>query len=617
MKKNLLVSIILIALVLVNIHSVGQSYSTSIFLIQENGQTLYVGGNGSGNYSKIQDAVSSASNGDTIFVYQKVYYENVYVDKSITLIGQNRKNTIIDGSHGNTHSILLEADGITVNGFTIQNDGGPNGETACYVYCNDCHISNCSIQTSQHTTMRIQSSSNNTIFNCSIFGYPEFGGDDAIKLLDSFQNTFVNCEIGNSHRFGALISGSYNAFLNCSIFNNGEAGVRMSGNNQFFSGCLFFDNGIGFKIDESRDHKIINCRIYQNNEGIRLWQYHPVNITIRNCDIYNNSNYGIRIIEETEQTTIDACRVHDNGVDIVISDNCLYNKISNSTIFNSTYGIEILSNSNHNIIKNCTSYNNSYYGFYIDESDGNQIINSTASFNGNGTYIGTGCHKNIFWRCTVNNNRNYGLRVQCPTPYSSDENSITYNVFKNNRGYAVYIDGYCFRNALHHNVFIDVFKEVYDTSSNYWDDGTEGNYYSKYHGEDHNHDGIGDRPYYIGRYNFDHFPLMFTQMEDPKITIMNPKSGFLYLGNHKIFPIFFTTLLLGACNVTANVYSQNITDIIRVEFSVDDSVKEVDTTAPYSWIWKEISFGKHVLKATAFITNGNYSSNQIVVWKFL
>ena len=208
MKKKLLLFTIFSSLILIHIHLVDQSYSASTFLIQENGQTLYVGGNGSGNYSKIQDAISSANNGDTIYVYQKIYYENVHVDKSIALIGQSRKNTIIDGSHASTHAILLEADGIAVNNFTIQNDGGPNGEVACYVNCNNCHISNCTIQTSQHTTMKIQSSSNNTIVNCAIFGYHEFGGDDAINLYDSSQNTFINCEIGNSqqcHRVSSML----------------------------------------------------------------------------------------------------------------------------------------------------------------------------------------------------------------------------------------------------------------------------------------------------------------------------------------------------------------------------------------------------------------------------
>jgi len=46
---------------------------------------LYVGGSGPGNYTKIQDAIDNATSGDTVFVYNGVYYENVIVNKTINL----------------------------------------------------------------------------------------------------------------------------------------------------------------------------------------------------------------------------------------------------------------------------------------------------------------------------------------------------------------------------------------------------------------------------------------------------------------------------------------------------------------------------------------------------
>ena len=39
------------------------------FLSTSNGNWLYVGGNGPGNYSKIQEAIDDAQKGDTVFVY--------------------------------------------------------------------------------------------------------------------------------------------------------------------------------------------------------------------------------------------------------------------------------------------------------------------------------------------------------------------------------------------------------------------------------------------------------------------------------------------------------------------------------------------------------------------
>ena len=87
-----------------------------------NGNILYVGGNGTGNYTKIQDAINNASNGDTVFVYNGTYYENVVIDKSINLIGEDRNSTIIDGV-GIGNVITITDDNTLLKNFTIQNGG--------------------------------------------------------------------------------------------------------------------------------------------------------------------------------------------------------------------------------------------------------------------------------------------------------------------------------------------------------------------------------------------------------------------------------------------------------------------------------------------------------------
>ena len=74
--------------------SIGYNLKTSIK--QNNGTTLFVGGSGPGNYTNIQDAIDDASDGDTIFVYSGVYPADIIIDKSISLIGENQDNTIIE-----------------------------------------------------------------------------------------------------------------------------------------------------------------------------------------------------------------------------------------------------------------------------------------------------------------------------------------------------------------------------------------------------------------------------------------------------------------------------------------------------------------------------------------
>ena len=97
-----------------------------------NGNILYVGGSGEGNYTKIQDAIDDANDGDTVFVYDdsSPYQLESYlnIEKSINLIGENRETTVIDGSIDfidgspkNDVNIFITTDWVNISGFTIQN----------------------------------------------------------------------------------------------------------------------------------------------------------------------------------------------------------------------------------------------------------------------------------------------------------------------------------------------------------------------------------------------------------------------------------------------------------------------------------------------------------------
>jgi parallel beta-helix repeat protein len=87
-----------------------------------NGKTLYVGGSRPENYAKIQDAIDNASDGDTVFVYNGTYFENIVIDKTISLIGENKNGTIIDGNGVGDVVYISVTIGI-FSGFTIQNSG--------------------------------------------------------------------------------------------------------------------------------------------------------------------------------------------------------------------------------------------------------------------------------------------------------------------------------------------------------------------------------------------------------------------------------------------------------------------------------------------------------------
>jgi parallel beta-helix repeat protein len=74
------------------------------------------------NYSSIQAAIDNADNGGTIYVSSGLYYEHLTVNKSVTLVGENKYNTIIDGT-GNGTIFNVAADNVSISYFTIQNCG--------------------------------------------------------------------------------------------------------------------------------------------------------------------------------------------------------------------------------------------------------------------------------------------------------------------------------------------------------------------------------------------------------------------------------------------------------------------------------------------------------------
>jgi len=74
--------------------------SVAVYSIKKpiDGNTLYVGGTGPGNYTKIQDAVDNASAKDIVYVFNGTYNERVKIYNSLKLIGEDRNNTIIDAN---------------------------------------------------------------------------------------------------------------------------------------------------------------------------------------------------------------------------------------------------------------------------------------------------------------------------------------------------------------------------------------------------------------------------------------------------------------------------------------------------------------------------------------
>jgi len=97
-------------------------------------------------YQNITSGLEHASSNDTIFVYDGIYRENVVVNKTLSLIGENRDTTIIDGNNNGT-VIRIIRDNVAITGFTIQNSGTETTDCGIFVW-------RCAGVTISHNTIR-------------------------------------------------------------------------------------------------------------------------------------------------------------------------------------------------------------------------------------------------------------------------------------------------------------------------------------------------------------------------------------------------------------------------------------------------------------------------------
>ena len=118
-----------IIMLLVGVSSIS-SLSAESVQVESTTETnvIIVDNEGDGDYTSIQDAIKNASNGYTIEVYSGIYHENVFLNKTLTLVGIDTElgtgndtgMPILDGIGVNGTGIMIEADGTLIKGFFIR-----------------------------------------------------------------------------------------------------------------------------------------------------------------------------------------------------------------------------------------------------------------------------------------------------------------------------------------------------------------------------------------------------------------------------------------------------------------------------------------------------------------
>ncbi len=239
----------------------------------QSGTTLYVGGSGPGNYTTIQDAINASVDGNTIFIYEKTpcYRENIMINKSISLIGENQ-NVSIDTRNWSIYIIRIVRDSVRINGIKLDVDGnlGINVENSSFVNITHCHFWN------DGNSILFKNVKNSSIFH-NYFDYIEGCYTGAVVLSASDGNIFQdNLIIVNHFSVDLVISdGSRNNLVQ----NNNFPWPIHPGDTR--SIVVNFNAGTGNKIIHNNIYPEIVCNVkayWQRNyyEGaFRYWGPYP------------------------------------------------------------------------------------------------------------------------------------------------------------------------------------------------------------------------------------------------------------------------------------------------------------------------------------------------------
>jgi len=178
----------------------------------------YVDDSGGQNFTDITSAIAHANPKDIIFVYPGLYNETIVINKSITLLGDNKDKPVIfyeRGLYDTTNIIQINANNCTIDGCIIQASPGFLEVVGIFINSSNNIISNNSIENTSRGINIGPEVENNTIKLNTI----SFNGN-AIRVQDAMKNTIFQNEISFNGRGVLLCCGSISNMVYLNTFQN-------------------------------------------------------------------------------------------------------------------------------------------------------------------------------------------------------------------------------------------------------------------------------------------------------------------------------------------------------------------------------------------------------------
>jgi len=287
-------------------------------------------------YPTIQAAINAANPGDTVFVYNGTYHEHIIVDKRLTVAGQDRDITIIDGSTTGT-VVDISADTVDIHGFTIQNGGDRYNAIVIGSTFNNVIISGNIIKNSV-TGISIAESNGNTITGNTI-------------LSNSINGISITYSLSNNIRNNVIADSAYAMKLD-------------STNRTFISGNTVSNTSYGIYVVASTNNTVDDNIATGNSFGVLA--YLSSDIIVKNNTV-SGSTYGIEVHTSTAISVLNNTLTNNPSYSIYLaySDG---NTVKGNSVSQSDWGIDLYDSSGNTIAQNTVSDNT--YGFYISNNAG-------------------------------------------------------------------------------------------------------------------------------------------------------------------------------------------------------------------------------------------------------
>ena len=320
----------------------------------------------------IQAAIDNATTGNTIFVYNGTYTENVIVNRSLTLRGESRDAVTVQANDSDNHVFNVTADMVNISGFTVTGVTGKGKAGMCLNNADYCNIFDNNFSNNCNGIYLLSSCEHNTLHNNTV----NRNEDNGIYLSRSCNNMLLKNVISKGvYGIHLAYSSNHNTITENVVNLCSSNGIDMtdSDSNQITKNKLNSSTNCGIRMHRSDSNIVADNSFNDNKYGIFTYRSH--NNVLTNNTASDNEDDGILLNYRNDGTRVTNNTLVNNTNGITLRVSCTNMVSKNNANRNKQYGIYLWASSNDNTLTNNTVTDNNY-GIFLNSSSDNWIYNN-------------------------------------------------------------------------------------------------------------------------------------------------------------------------------------------------------------------------------------------------